>query len=119
MESSDESVAKFSKANGKLSIVGAGKTTITASQPATDDYLAASKSFVLTVRKGTPVLTATADLSGTFGEDGPTITKPTSESRGAISFASSNAAVATVNATTGQVTVVGAGTSTSTGCPRS
>ena len=114
MESSDESVAKFSKVNGKLSIVGAGKTTITASQPASDDYLAASKSFVLTVRKGTPVLTATADLSSTFGEDGPTIAKPTSESRGAISFTSSNAAVATVNATTGQVTVVGAGTSTIT-----
>ena len=114
MESSDESVAKFSKVNGKLSIVGAGKTTITASQPASDDYLAASKSFVLTVRKGTPVLTATADLSSTFGEDGPTITKPTSESRGAISFTSSNAAVATVNATTGQATVVGAGTSTIT-----
>ena len=114
MESSDESVAKFSKVNGKLSIVGAGKTTITASQPVNDDYLAASKSFVLTVRKGTPVLTATADLSSTFGEDGPTITKPTSESRGAISFTSSNAAAATVNATTGQVTVVGAGTSTIT-----
>ena len=114
MESSDESVAKFSKVNGKLSIVGAGKTTITASQPASDDYLAASKSFVLTVRKGTPVLTATADLSSTFGEDGPTIAKPTSESRGAISFTSSNAAVATVNATTGQATVVGAGTSTIT-----
>ena len=114
LESSDESVAKFSKVNGKLSIVGAGKTTITASQPANDDFLAASKNFVLTVRKGTPVLTATADLSSTFGENGPTIAKPTSESRGAISFASSNAAVATVNATTGQVTVVGAGTSTIT-----
>ena len=114
LESSDESVAKFSKVNGKLSIVGAGKTTITASQPANDDFLAASKNFVLTVRKGTPVLTATADLSSTFGENGPAITKPTSESRGAISFASSNAAVATVNATTGQLTVVGAGTSTIT-----
>jgi alpha-tubulin suppressor-like RCC1 family protein/uncharacterized protein YjdB len=114
MESSDESVAKFSKVNGKLSVVGAGKTTITASQPATDDYLAASKNFVLTVRKGTPVLTATADLSSTFGEDGPTIAKPTSESRGAISFASSNAEVATVNATTGQVTIEGAGKATIT-----
>jgi len=114
LESSDESVAKFSKVNGKLSIVGAGKTTITASQPANDDYLAASKNFVLTVRKGTPVLTTAADLSGTFGEDGPTITKPTSESRGAISFTSSNTSVATVNATTGQVTVVGAGTTTIT-----
>jgi uncharacterized protein YjdB len=114
MESSDESVARFSKSNGRLSIVGAGKTTITASQPANDDYLAASKNFVLTVRKGTPVLSATADLSSTFGEDGPTITKPTSESRGAVTFTSSNSAVATVNTTTGQVTVVGAGTSTIT-----
>ena len=114
MESSDESVAKFSKVNGKLSVVGAGKTTITASQLATDDYLAASKNFVLTVRKGTPVLTAMADLSSTFGEDGPTIAKPTSESRGAISFASSNAEVATVNATTGQVTIEGAGKATIT-----
>ena len=114
LESSDESVARFSKVNGKLSIVGAGKTTITASQPANDDYLAASKNFVLTVRKGTPVLTATADVSSTFGEIGPTIAKPTSESRGAISFTSSNTAVATINATTGQVVVVGAGTSTIT-----
>ena len=114
LESSDESVAKFSKVNGKLSIVGAGKTTITASQPANDDYLAASKNFVLVVRKGTPILTATADLSSTFGEVGPTIAKPTSESRGALTFASSNTAVATVNATTGLVSVVGAGTSTIT-----
>ena len=114
MESSDESVAKFSKVNGKLSIVGAGKTTITASQPANDDYLAASKNFVLMVRKGTPVLTATADLSSIFGDVGTTITKPTSESRGAVSFASSNTAVATVNATTGQVSAVGVGTATIT-----
>ena len=114
LESSDESVAKFSKVNGKLSIVGAGRTTITASQPANDDYLAASKNFVLTVRKGTPVLTATADLSATFGQDGPTIAKPTSESRGAISFASSNLPVATVNATTGKLTIASAGTTTIT-----
>jgi len=114
LESSDESVARFSKVNGKLSIVGAGKTTITASQPANDDYLAATKNFVLTVRKGTPVLTATADVSSTFGDVGPTIAKPTSESRGAVTFASGNPAVATINATNGQTAVVGAGTSTIT-----
>ena len=114
MESSDESVAKFSRVNGKLSIVGAGKTTITATQPANDDFLAASKNFVLTVRKGTPVLSAIAELSSTFGEVGPAIGKPTSESRGAVTFTSSNTAVATVNATTGQVSVVGAGTTTIT-----
>ena len=114
MESSDDSVARFSKVNGRLSIVGAGKTTITASQPANDDYLAASKNFVLTVRKGTPVLSAIAELSSTFGEVGPAIGKPTSESRGAVTFTSSNTAVATVNTTTGQVSVVGAGTTTIT-----
>ena len=114
LESSDESVARFSKVNGKLSIVGAGKTTITASQPANDDYIAATKNFVLVVRKGTPVLSATTDLSSTFGEIGPTIAKPTSESRGAITFASGNPAVATINATNGQVAVIGAGTSTIT-----
>ena len=109
LESSDESVAKFSKVNGKLSIVGAGRTTITASQPANDDYLAASRNFLLTVRKGTPILSAIAELSSTFGENGPTIAKPTSESRGAVTFTSSNAAVATINATTGQVSIVSAG----------
>ena len=114
LESSDESVAKFSKVNGKLLLVGAGKTTITATQPANDDYLAASKNFVLTVRKGTPVLTATADVSSTFGEIGPAISKPTSDSRGAITFTSSNPAVATINATTGQTSIVNAGTSTVT-----
>ena len=114
LESSDESVAKFSKVNGKLSIVGAGKATITASQLANDNYLAASKNFVLTVRKGTPILSAIADLSSTFGDVGPTIAKPTSESRGAITFTSGNPAVATINATTGQLSIVGAGTTTVT-----
>ena len=114
LESSDESVAKFSKVNGKLSIVGAGRTTITASQPANDDYLAASRNFLLTVRKGTPILSAIADLSSTFGENGPTIAKPTSESRGAVTFTSSNAEVATINATTGQVSIVSAGATTVT-----
>jgi alpha-tubulin suppressor-like RCC1 family protein len=114
LESSDESVARFSKVNGKLSIVGAGRTTITASQPANEDYLAASKNFVLTVRKGTPVLSTMSDLSATFGESGPTIAKPTSESRGAITFTSNNTAVATINATTGQVSIIGAGTTTVT-----
>ena len=113
-ESSDESVAKFSKVNGKLQLVGAGKTTITASQPANDDYLAASKNFVLTVRKGTPVLTEIADVSSTFGENGPTIAKPTSDSRGAITFTSSNASVATVITTTGKLSIVSAGSTTVT-----
>jgi hypothetical protein len=114
VDSSNESVAKFSKTSGKLVIAGAGKTTITATQAATDDYLAGVKSFVLTVKKGTPELGAFDDAARTFGEAGFTLAKPTSDSRAAITLSSSNAAVATVDGTSGAVTIVGAGTTTFT-----
>ena len=114
VDSSDESVAKFSKTSGKLVIAGAGKTTITATQAATDDYLGASKSFVLTVKKATPELGAFDDIARTFGEDGFTLAKPTSDSRAAITLTSSNPGVATVDGVSGAVTIVGAGTTTFT-----
>lgn len=112
--SSNETVAKFSKTTGRLVIVGAGKTTITASQASSDDFLAGSESFVLTVNKATPVLSALADVSKTFGESTFTVPKPTSDSRGAMTFASSDSKVATIDATTGVVTIVGAGSATIT-----
>jgi hypothetical protein len=114
VDSSDESVAKFSKTSGKLIITGAGKTTITATQAATDDYLGASKSFVLTVKKATPELGAFDDFARTFGEAGFTLAKPSSDSRAAITLSSSNPAVATVDGSSGAVTIVGAGTTTFT-----
>ena len=114
VDSSDESVAKFSKTSGKLIITGAGKTTITATQAATDDYLGASKSFVLTVKKATPELGAFDDFARTFGEAGFTLAKPSSDSRAAITLSSSNPAVATVDGSSGAVSIVGAGTTTFT-----
>lgn len=114
VDSSDESVAKFSKTSGKLIITGAGRTTITATQAATDDYLGASKSFVLTVKKATPELGAFDDFARTFGEAGFTLAKPSSDSRAAITLSSSNPAVATVDGSSGAVTIVGAGTTTFT-----
>ncbi len=107
--SSNETVAKFSKTTGRLVIVGAGKTTITASQASSDDFLAGSESFVLTVGKATPVLSALADVAKTFGDATFTVPKPTSDSRGAMTFASSDSKVATIDATSGVVTIVGAG----------
>lgn len=114
VESSDESVAKFSKTSGRLVISGAGRTTITATQAATDDYLSAVKSFVLTVKKGTPELGAFDDVARTFGDAGFTLAKPTSDSRAAITLSSSNPAVATVDGASGAVSIVGAGTTTFT-----
>ena len=114
VDSSDESVAKFSKTSGKLIITGAGKTTITATQAATDNYLGASKSFVLTVKKATPELGVFDDFARTFGEAGFTLAKPSSDSRAAITLSSSNPAVATVDGASGAVTIVGAGTTTFT-----
>jgi hypothetical protein len=114
VESSDESVAKFSKSSGRLVISGAGRTTITATQAATDDYLTAAKSFVLTVKKATPELGAFDDVARTFGDAGFTLAKPTSDSRAAITLSSSNPAVATVDGASGAVSIVGAGTTTFT-----
>ena len=114
VESSDESVAKFSKTSGKLVIAGAGKTTISATQSATDDYLAGLKSFVLTVKKATPELGAFDDIARTFGEAGFTLAKPTSDSRAAFSLSSSNPTVATIDGASGAVTIVGAGTTSFT-----
>ncbi|MCX6528768.1 MAG: Ig-like domain-containing protein, partial [Actinobacteria bacterium] len=114
VESSDESVAKFSKTSGRLVISGAGRTTITATQAATDDYLSAVKSFVLSVKKGTPELGAFDDVARTFGDAGFTLAKPTSDSRAAITLSSSNPAVATVDGASGAVSIVGAGTTTFT-----
>jgi uncharacterized protein YjdB len=114
VDSSNESVAKFSKSSGRLVISGAGRTTITATQAATDDYLTAAKSFVLIVKKATPELGAFDDVARTFGDAGFTLAKPTSDSRGAITLSSSNPAVATVDGASGAVSIVGAGTTTFT-----
>lgn len=104
--SSDAAVAIIS--GSTVTIVGVGSTTITATQAATTNYNAGSVTTTLTVVKGTPTIGTFAAINKTFGDAAFAITAPTSNSTGALTYASSNAAVATVSGST--ITIVGAGT---------
>ena len=96
-----------------VTIVGAGTANITATQASDANYNAGSVTTILTVAKAARNLTAFADINKTTTDAPFTLVAPTSSvGTGAITYASSNAAVATVSGST--VTIVGIGTSTIT-----
>jgi len=102
-----------------ITIVGAGTTTITASQTGNSSYaVATSVQQTLTVGKAAQTITglAATDDSKTYGgiymDFDLTATKGASTS--ALSYSSSNTSVATIHPTTGSVHIVGAGTTTLT-----
>jgi hypothetical protein len=95
-------------------IVGAGTATITASQSSGTNYEAASESVTITIAKGTAAIGTFAAIAKDFGDESFTITPPTSTNTKPFTYASNNAAVATVNETTGVVTTTGVGTATIT-----
>ncbi|MEC4048581.1 YDG domain-containing protein, partial [Flavobacterium sp. SUN046] len=98
--------------DGNIHIVGAGTTTITASQGASANYLAASDvSQTLTVNKANQSITFGA-LAVKLDNDAPFSLTATATSGATVTYTSSNTAVATVDGNV--VTIVGAGTSTIT-----
>ncbi len=111
--SSNEDVLKQSRTTGRWVIAGAGRATITVSQASTDDYLSATDTFVVTVRKGTPEFKAPADIAKTFLDADFDLPKPTSTSKGAFTFSSSDAEVLSITAT-GRATIKSNGTVTVT-----
>jgi hypothetical protein len=93
-------------------VVGAGTTTITASQPGNTNFNAAANvGRTLTVNKGNQIITFDAIPEKTLGDDSFRLTG-TASSNLPISYASSNATVATISGNT--VTVLGLGTTTIT-----
>jgi len=108
--SSNTSVATIS--GNTITIVGAGTTTITASQAATETRTAATTTASFVVNKATTTLSSFSVTTKTFGNSPFTITPPTSNSNGSFSYSSSNTSVATVSGNT--ITIVGAGTTTIT-----
>ena len=91
-----------------ITIVGAGSSTITASQESTANYLSGSISAIFNVNKATTVFSGFTAITKTFGTDASFgIITPTTNSDGIITYTSSNTAVATVSGST--VTIVGGG----------
>ena len=110
--SNNEDVVKQSKTTGRWVIGGAGRATITVSQAATDDFLAGTDSFTVTVRKGTPDLKAPSDIAKSFLDADFDLPRPTSESKGAFTFTSSDANVVSITGT--KASIKSAGTVTIT-----
>lgn len=108
--SSNPAVATIS--GNKVTILGFGLVTITATQAATVNYNAASTTCTLTVYKENTLLSDFNYLTKTIGDTSFVLSQPTSNSYGAFSYSSSNNAVATISGNT--VSIVGVGTATIT-----
>ncbi len=111
--SSNEGVVKVD-GNGLVEIISVGTTTITLNQLASETYGPGTKDVVVTVSKVTPTLTAFSAINKTYGDPNFQLTAPNSTGDGTFSYTSSNTSVATVNSSTGEITIVGAGTATIT-----
>jgi uncharacterized protein YjdB len=116
--SNNTAVATVNASTGVVTVITVGTASITASQTETSQYTAGSTSWALTVGIATTVITRASDeySSGTISKTyGPTLSFSVSatSSRGvdsAVTYSSNNTAVATVNASTGVVTVLKGGT---------
>lgn len=105
--SSDTSVASVSGTT--VTINGVGTTTITANQAATSSYNSGSTTAVLTVNKGNPIYSTWSIPIKNPSDSNFFIIPPTSTSDGTFTYSSSNINVATINNTTGEITILGEG----------
>lgn len=111
--SSNTAVATIS--GNTVTVVGAGISTITANQAATSTYSTGSIAATFTVTAASltaPTLSNFSVPNKTVGDPVFTLTAPTSNSDGTLTYTSSDTNVATISGNT--VTIVGAGTSTIT-----
>jgi surface protein len=96
-----------------INIVGAGSSTITATQAETDNYEAQTINVPVTVNKASPSLSLPA-ITATYG-DADFQLVPSSDSNGAYTFSVSPSTVATiVGANSNMLHIVGVGTATLT-----
>ena len=110
--SSDGTVATIDS-NGAVTIVGAGTATISAMFEGDDTYEATTVSYELTVNKQDVTLTFSESSFNVDFEDKDSFVKPTltiNPEGLTVTYASNNTNVATVDATSGEVTIVGKGT---------
>ena len=113
-ESSDPTVATVGITSGVVTILKSGETTIKAYQLETDTYSYREITSVVTVARGDSGFassTFTVESNKTFGEIPFAITNaPSSISTGATTYTTDASNVATINSSTGVITLVGQGT---------
>jgi hypothetical protein len=112
--SSNPDVASIDASGNWITLVAAGDVSFNATQAATADYAAATKaSNTLTVSLGTSNFSSSTfavAASKTYGDASfAIITRPTSDSSGAITYSSSNPDVASIDASGNWITLVAAG----------
>src|SRR5678816_2956223 len=117
--SANPAMATVDPTSGSVVILNAGSTQITATKAADANYLAAQASYMLIVSAVPQALAFVqpGPFSKTYGD--PPFTNSASGigsigGIGAITYASNQTAVVSVDAASGQVTIVGAGTATIT-----
>jgi uncharacterized protein YjdB len=115
--SSDISCATVDS-NGLVTLVASGSTTVTISQAQSGQYNAPTDiSSVLTVDRGIPVLTRSTfptTLAKTYGDASFSLVVTSTNTDIPVEYTSGTPGVATVNLTTGQVTLVSGGSTTIT-----
>ena len=113
-QSTDTDVATVDPSTGAVTVLAAGTTNIEVTSEEDDEYEAGYAFYTLTVNKIDPALVfSEGSVQVSLGDafTAPTLTNALNM---AISYESSDPNVATVDPTTGAVTIVGAGTTTIT-----
>ena len=110
-------MATIAATTGEVAIVGIGTTTITATKAGNSDYNPATARYVLTIIpkvEQAAFAFASTNLTKSFGDAVFTFTPTGGSGAGVITYLSSDTSVATIDATTGEVAIVGGGTTTIT-----
>ena len=114
-KSSDTRVATISATSGEVTIVNVGTTTITATKAGDTTYNAATASYTLSVKISQAAFAfANQGEDKMKGDDAFTISPTGGSGTGLITWESSDTTVATISATSGEVTIVNVGTTTIT-----
>ena len=112
-----ETVATVDPSTGAVTLKGTGETVITATVSATATHKEATATYTLTVTKEVRTLTFSPESVEVTYADDLNVTEPTLNGLKAeetVTYASSDETVATVDASTGAVTVLKAGSTTIT-----
>ena len=107
--SSDTTKASINSSTGQVTILQAGSVSLTVSQGASTNYPADSKTVILTINRATPVITVSNPTARTFGDPSFNLGATSTNTQTALSYSSSDNTKASINSSTGEVTILQAG----------